>query len=87
MTDRAMGPRVLELIAKRAGVIGIPPGTKDALGDLLKAIQDPELRAAHWKQAKDEMFRAIDDVRSFGVEGDDEKIALLILERSGKKLW
>jgi hypothetical protein len=82
-----MGPRVLELIAKRASVIGIPPGTEDALGDLLKAMADPELRASHMKQAKDEMFRAIDDIRSFGVEGDDEEIALLILQRSRKQLW
>jgi hypothetical protein len=39
------------------------------------------------KQAIDEMFRSIDDIRSFGVEGDDEEIALLILQRSRKQLW
>lgn len=87
MTDRAMGPRVVELIAKRAGVIGIPPDTKYAFGDLVKALTDPELRATHWKQAKDEMFVAIDEIRAAGHEGSDEAIALAILQRSGKKLW
>jgi hypothetical protein len=87
MTDRAMGPRVLELIAKRASVIGIPPGTKYAFGDLMKALADPELRAAHMKQAKDEMFAAIDEIRASGHDGDDEAIALAILQRSKKKLW
>ncbi|MHC4300918.1 MAG: hypothetical protein ACYS7Y_26895 [Planctomycetota bacterium] len=86
-----MGPNVKKLVARRMSQLMIPPG--GGFADGIKAIQTMDLpkvgrEATAWVM---EAIQAVKDAPGGGDYGDDEAIALAILEkceeRECKRRW